>query len=122
MTNLFYIPLVILSVQAGDQKAFASTITGGPFVKNKFGDSEVMLMKSSVGPKMCVKNCLMVTTCVAVNYISAEFRCELLKTVSSTILLQNKVGYDYTEMDSWQMVRSFRLIVYICTSLLYRLY
>lgn len=85
-------------------KVFASTITGGHFDKNKYSCADIILVKTNLGPKMCVKHCLLVNTCVAVNYIRNKYTCELLGTTSSTLALQHREGSEYTEVNRWKTV------------------
>lgn len=98
------IQFIIVSIIHENLAAFGSTITGGHLIKNRISPTHVILAKNNIGPTICVRNCLVVNKCTAVNYIRAERRCELLNDISSINTLQEKDGCDYTKMASWQMV------------------
>ena len=101
--------LLCIFVTQGNLKALGSTIIGGYFNKSKHSANDIILVNKNIGPKMCVRHCFLLNTCMAVNYIRNEFKCELLGTISSMTALQHRNGSDYTEVDRWHMVRKFFL-------------
>ena len=78
-------------------------------MKDTFSDSDMILSKTNVGPKMCLRNCMMVNKCVAVNYMRKENKCVLLNNISSSDTLHHMDGFYYTEIQHWQMVGGFSL-------------
>lgn len=104
-SHVVYIVLLIFVIQ-DNLNVLGFTITGGHFDKNKHSCADIILVKNNVGPKMCVKHCILVNTCMAVNYIRNEHKCELLSTISLMNTLQHMDGSDYTDIYRWKMVRN----------------
>ena len=74
---------------------------GGSYQKNTANSGNLLQVKRNVGPKACVKTCLMHSGCVGVNYHTAEFVCHLLSTIGVS---SSKNGVSFTDIKYWKMV------------------
>ena len=79
-------------------------ISGGYFNKERISDAEIVYVKGNVGPKMCVEDCMLLSTCNAVNYFRSELKCEFLNGFFETNLIQSNKGSSYTEIRHWHRV------------------
>ena len=93
--------LILLLLIETFESAVTLTVSDGQFQEDTFNNARVILAQDKIGPKMCVQNCMMISTCQAINYFQSELNCEFLQVVQSTNALQYKEGLYFTERTKW---------------------
>ncbi|CAC5420160.1 unnamed protein product [Mytilus coruscus] len=76
-------------------------VTGGVYQKNKVLNTHVIKASEMIGPKGCVKDCMMYTNCKAVNFHKERTYCELLDVTYSDQKLINKNEVFFTNISEW---------------------
>ncbi|XP_052085854.1 bone morphogenetic protein 1-like isoform X2 [Mytilus californianus] len=74
-------------------------ISGGSFQNDKFLDINPMLVFGNIGPKQCIKDCMLHYGCNAVNYDNKRLNCELLAFTSPNYTLLDWKGHYFTEIN-----------------------
>ena len=79
-------------------------VSGGTFQKNKYMDSPVVIAYNNVGPKMCIKDCMLYKECNGINYLRDTLSCELLQISYPGDQTITRIGSHFTEIDNWKKV------------------
>lgn len=101
-------------------------ISGGSFQKDKFLDINPMLVFGNIGPKQCIKECMLHYGCNAVNYDSINLNCELLAFTSPNDTLLYWKGKHFSEINESVQVNKvltdfwkWNIKIRECTSLMH---
>ncbi|XP_076084965.1 uncharacterized protein LOC143055694 [Mytilus galloprovincialis] len=78
-----------------------TNVTGGVYQKNRISNTHVIKASEMIGPKGCVKDCMMYADCNAVNFHKDRFYCELLDDSYSDHEAENKYGVYFTNISEW---------------------
>lgn len=92
----------------------------GYWFNDKMCSGDIIYTKNKIGPSMCLKSCMKVNLCNAVNYYRSDLKCEFLQVDFPNQMLQGMGGASYTEVGIWQKVgylnlpNSHNLLFIIC--------
>ncbi|CAC5422434.1 unnamed protein product [Mytilus coruscus] len=77
-------------------------ITGSSFQKDKYMDSNPMIIFDKIGPRQCIKYCMLHNGCNAVNFKRNDLHCELLALLNSNPSLIDVTEIYFTEITDWE--------------------
>lgn len=107
--NMIYM-IIFMCLCSIPAMLFGFNIGGGNFQTNKHMDSNVIITKDKIGPKMCIKDCMLYIGCNGVNYIRDELTCELLSIFYPDDKLIFGNGTYFTNITKWTQVTIKRII------------
>ncbi|VDH92882.1 Hypothetical predicted protein [Mytilus galloprovincialis] len=81
-----------------------TNVTGGVYQKNRISNTHVIKASEMIGPKGCVKDCMMYADYNAVNFHKDRFYCELLDDSYSDHEAENKYGVYFTNISEWTKI------------------
>lgn len=82
-------------------------ITGGSFRKDSYMNSNPLIVLDNLGPRQCIRQCMLYNGCYGVNFFRYNLNCQLITLQNFNYPLSFAQKIFFTEMTDWTQVRTY---------------